>query len=69
MGRVYIVFAGVWIVVSVVGEAGQKMVAWLYRRSFRRYTSAAMVTDRRPFTDDDVWKPFPFRDGEVRSEW
>jgi hypothetical protein len=44
---------------------------WLYRRLFRRYTSTAVITDRRPFTDADVlppgWSPFPFRDGDIQE--
>jgi hypothetical protein len=42
---------------------------WLYRKAFlRQVGGAAVIRDRRMFSDADAWKPFPFRDGEIVSE-
>lgn len=33
------------------------LLKWLYRRTFRRYTTAVIITDRTPFTNADAWLP------------
>lgn len=52
----------------------KRLLRALYLRTFPRYTTAAIITDRRPFADSDAWLPSRtlgavLDDQDARREW